>query len=630
MASGFQIVFEALDEASPAIQQLSQELAGAADQASEFAGQVESSTAEADDSLQKLPASAQTASESLSGAHQAASQLLMAMGGVTTAAGVVEFFKSSAQAAEDEEGALTRLAFAVNSTGQSFSAQKDKITAFAEQEAAMTKFSETDTYNALSRMTRVTGDVGQAMLATKLAFGMAATSGMDVGTVMNMLSPVMEGNTSRMITLKEQFGGYIGNATTAQEVVDALSKKFMNAAQTQDDSATKIARLTNRLQEFKVQVGEGVIPGIELFLDGLTKLAEYTEMAAAEIAGFAAKTVVAFQTLGRAIMDAWHGAWGQVVDDTRTAGNEITAVSDGVERDVTEIARRYSVKRAEAAQDEGQLRVGVMKKVAKASAQAEDDSAANAQKASDTMRKLQDDLLAAQGRDTQSRIGNIELERDKQLRAYQEMHDQGILTSEQLALAKQQETDKAKLQIQALTQAQTQGDAVMEKAGKHLSDSLESSMAGAIDNMILKGESWQDAFKQVMNAMLETAIKTFTKIALEETIFTSATGGIGAGLPMGLPGLAGGGVVTRPTVAVIGEKGPEAVIPLKEMGAAAPQQVNVTVHQNNEIELIGASDAQVQDLMRQMALVTRSGAAAGAELVKSIANAQARTSGQAV
>ena len=30
-----------------------------------------------------------------------------------------------------------------------------------------------------------------------------------------------------------------------------------------------------------------------------------------------------------------------------------------------------------------------------------------------------------------------------------------------------------------------------------------------------------------------------------------------------VPGLAGGGIVTRPTLAVIGERGPEAVVPLR-------------------------------------------------------------------
>lgn len=53
--------------------------------------------------------------------------------------------------------------------------------------------------------------------------------------------------------------------------------------------------------------------------------------------------------------------------------------------------------------------------------------------------------------------------------------------------------------------------------------------------------------------------------------FVGTVGGFALGLP-DLPYLAKGGIVTRPTLAVIGEKGPEAVIPLR--GSETPGTVN--------------------------------------------------------
>jgi hypothetical protein len=52
-------------------------------------------------------------------------------------------------------------------------------------------------------------------------------------------------------------------------------------------------------------------------------------------------------------------------------------------------------------------------------------------------------------------------------------------------------------------------------------------------------------------------------------------GGAIGGLVGKLPGLASGGIVTRPTVALIGERGPEAVIPLNKPNAMGNTTVNV-------------------------------------------------------
>jgi hypothetical protein len=58
----------------------------------------------------------------------------------------------------------------------------------------------------------------------------------------------------------------------------------------------------------------------------------------------------------------------------------------------------------------------------------------------------------------------------------------------------------------------------------------------------------------------------------------------------GIPALANGGIVTGPTLALIGEAGPEAVVPLDRMGGG-----NVTINVNG-----GDPEAVVQALRRYM------------------------------
>lgn len=46
----------------------------------------------------------------------------------------------------------------------------------------------------------------------------------------------------------------------------------------------------------------------------------------------------------------------------------------------------------------------------------------------------------------------------------------------------------------------------------------------------------------------------------------------------GIPKLATGGIVTSPTIAMIGEAGPEAVVPLNRMGSMGGATVNIVIN----------------------------------------------------
>jgi hypothetical protein len=60
-----------------------------------------------------------------------------------------------------------------------------------------------------------------------------------------------------------------------------------------------------------------------------------------------------------------------------------------------------------------------------------------------------------------------------------------------------------------------------------------------------------------------------------------------------VPGYATGGIVTRPHLAMVGEKGPEAIIPLSKMGTERPMVVNIHVN--------GADPNQVVDALKRYA-----------------------------
>jgi phage-related minor tail protein len=86
-------------------------------------------------------------------------------------------------------------------------------------------------------------------------------------------------------------------------------------------------------------------------------------------------------------------------------------------------------------------------------------------------------------------------------------------------------------------------------------------------------------YKGIFNGIAKAWNNTVGKISFEIPSWVPKIGGKGFSVPQ-IPMLAQGGIVNQATLAVIGEAGPEAVIPLDRMGdfGAGGGGINVTVN----------------------------------------------------
>ena len=126
-----------------------------------------------------------------------------------------------------------------------------------------------------------------------------------------------------------------------------------------------------------------------------------------------------------------------------------------------------------------------------------------------------------------------------------------------------------------------------EERFKEVTDTMESSMASAFvglaDGTKTLGEAMTDFITDITRALTEMA----AKMAAQQ-IMTGIMGGAGGGGGIGgmlaslfagggaaVP-MQAGGIVTKPTRALLGEAGPEAVIPLDQMGAPVTVNFNVS------------------------------------------------------
>ena len=636
--AGFEILFEATDQASPIIEKLSKQMLEAAQSSGRFAGDIAVAAQKADESLGKIQPKASQASTSLNSLEQASRQLKDQLLGFATVAGITAFFKDSAEAALGEQEALRRLGFAVEATGGSFGAEKDKILAFAKEQQDLTQFSDTQTFEAMGKLVRVTGDVGQAMQATKLAFGLASASGRDLNSVIDLLGPILNGDASRLRALKNEFGAFIGDASSAQEVIDALSKRFLGAAEQQSGFGKELASLRNKLEDFQEIVGAAVLPVFRGFLEGVLKGAEFFEILGTVIANFAARAVANLEGLAQKAKAVFSGEFARLPEISRETAAKLAAIEEASAEQAADIDRRYSRERQDIAREEGRVKARVTEQAIEQAQKEQEDKEKAAQDAHDKVVRLESDRLELEKNHVEARRLIIDLEKEERFRQFDELKEKGLITEQELTQAKINANEVARLELEKAKQEQIKGLDEVAETAKKTGDALASSMGKAVADMILEGKSFQDAMNAVFNTVLRTAIETFTRIAIEAAIAQAATegatGGGGGGGFLGLLGFAEGGVVTKPTVALVGEAGPEAIVPLNKVGGLT-QRAEITIQQTNNFTMNGngngnGNDEHVREIMRKIADVTRSGAAEGAELVKSILSRSDKVSNQSV
>jgi hypothetical protein len=110
-----------------------------------------------------------------------------------------------------------------------------------------------------------------------------------------------------------------------------------------------------------------------------------------------------------------------------------------------------------------------------------------------------------------------------------------------------------------------------------------------------EAEILYNVFKGVFNGIATIWNNTVGKLSFSVPSWVPGLGGKGFNIP-DIPMLATGGIVSSPTLAMIGEKGPEAVIPLSQMGnMGGTTEININVNGGDPQSVVNA----LRSYMRQ-------------------------------
>jgi hypothetical protein len=94
-------------------------------------------------------------------------------------------------------------------------------------------------------------------------------------------------------------------------------------------------------------------------------------------------------------------------------------------------------------------------------------------------------------------------------------------------------------------------------------------------------------YKGIFNGIASLWNSTIGKLSFKVPSWVPGLGGKGFDVP-NIPMLAEGGIVTSATLAMIGEKGPEAVIPLDRMGQMGGNSVTINVNGGDPQSVVNA------------------------------------------
>ena len=108
---------------------------------------------------------------------------------------------------------------------------------------------------------------------------------------------------------------------------------------------------------------------------------------------------------------------------------------------------------------------------------------------------------------------------------------------------------------------------------------IKAGIKGGMDAITTYLSFVMGVYKAIFNGIATLWNNTIGKLSFEVPKWVPGLGGKGFNVP-NIPMLAAGGIVTSPTLAMIGERGPEAVIPLTGPNAGGGMGNNVTIHVN--------------------------------------------------
>jgi hypothetical protein len=192
------------------------------------------------------------------------------------ALGAVAF--DAVKAFAEDEAAAEKLGLTLQNVTYATDAQIASVEQFITKTSMAAAVADDELRPALDKLVRGTGDVAQAQDLLTLALDISAGTGKDLGAVADALSKAYNGNFTALKKLDPALASLIEEGADADEVFGRLGATFKNQASTAaNTTAGRMKNLSIQMGEFKESIGAAVAPLIQKMLPALLKFSTFAQ-----------------------------------------------------------------------------------------------------------------------------------------------------------------------------------------------------------------------------------------------------------------------------------------------------------------------------------------------------------------
>lgn len=278
-------------------------------------------------------------------------------GGIYALKKSYDTISSAIKAQSEQEDIFNRLKFAVESTGQSFTAVESDLMSYFDSLQLLTRYGDSDTAKVMTDLIFYTNDFSKSIKNTQLVLDIAASKLFDVGTASRYVGMALTGNIEilgRYIPELKASNNEILKTMTAAEksayAIDLLNEKFGGLASADVETFSgKMQQISNYLGDIQEKIGEiaieNITGGTDEALVKVIELRDELDNSNSFIRNLIDGTVDFFQTVGKLFGMAFKSVVTEVIYVTasvKSLYDSVKAVFTGINSIIDTSAKNIS------------------------------------------------------------------------------------------------------------------------------------------------------------------------------------------------------------------------------------------------------------------------------------------------
>lgn len=182
------------------------------------------------------------------------------------------------QAAMEDQAAQAQLARSLDKTTGASDGAIKSVESWITSTSRATSVADDDLRPALAKLALGTGNLAQAQDGLKIALDVSAATGKPLAVVSKALSAAYAGNASALGKLDPHVKAMIKNGASADQVISAMAGRFKgDAAASAETAAGKMKGFGIAIQETKESIGGALMPIVEAALPLLQAFGQWAQ-----------------------------------------------------------------------------------------------------------------------------------------------------------------------------------------------------------------------------------------------------------------------------------------------------------------------------------------------------------------